>query len=166
MTVKVGILGAGGRMGAALIAAVGATPELQLAGLAERAGHPAVGMPVAEALGHFPVILPPPNALIRRMVESYLASLGLAGLRPAVETVSLAVGRGLCLQSDALWLISRGVIAHELERGEMIELPTGMRFLSGTVGLTRRQSVTGAALLAFETVAREIARQENEAAGI
>ena len=50
MTVKVGILGAGGRMGAALIAAVGATPVLQLAGLAERAGHPAVGSKVVDKL--------------------------------------------------------------------------------------------------------------------
>jgi len=50
VTVKVGILGAGGRMGAALIAAVGATPELQLAGLAERAGHPAVGTKVSDRL--------------------------------------------------------------------------------------------------------------------
>lgn len=51
MTVKVGILGAGGRMGTALIAAVGATPGLKLAGLAERAGNPAVGMPVVTAGG-------------------------------------------------------------------------------------------------------------------
>ncbi|MGL4542445.1 MAG: 4-hydroxy-tetrahydrodipicolinate reductase, partial [Polymorphobacter sp.] len=50
MTVKVGILGAGGRMGAALIASVGATPELRLTGLAERAGDAAVGSKVGERL--------------------------------------------------------------------------------------------------------------------
>lgn len=50
VTVKVGILGAGGRMGAALIAAVESAPALQLAGLAERAGHPAVGTKVGARL--------------------------------------------------------------------------------------------------------------------
>lgn len=50
MTIKVGILGAGGRMGTALIAAVGATPTLKLAGLAERAGNPAVGTRVGDTL--------------------------------------------------------------------------------------------------------------------
>lgn len=50
MTVKVGILGAGGRMGVALIEAVGNCPDLRLAGLAERAGHPAVGSRVGATL--------------------------------------------------------------------------------------------------------------------
>ena len=93
-----------------------------------------------EALAASPVILPPATALIRPVVDSYLAANGLAGLRPALETVSLALGRGICLASDALWFISRGVVVHELDKAEMIELPTGARFLSGAVGMTRRQA--------------------------
>lgn len=130
-----------------------------------RAGHPGIGRPVAELLGTCPVIVPPPTALIRPAVETYLASLGLAGLRPAFETVSLAVGRGLCLNSDMLWFISRGVIAHELGHGDLVRIPTGRRFMSGVVGLTRRQTATGAALSAFETVAHEVARSEYSAYG-
>lgn len=132
--------------------------------LTARAGHSGLGAPVAALLERFPVILPPPTALIRPAVETYLASLGLAGLRPAVETVSLAVGRGLCLASDALWFISGGVVANELARGEMVQLATGRRFMSGPVGMTRRQAAQGAALAAFETVAREVARREYGAA--
>ncbi len=41
--VKIGVLGAGGRMGQAILAAIAADPRLVLAGAIERAGHEAVG---------------------------------------------------------------------------------------------------------------------------
>lgn len=41
--VRVGVLGAGGRMGQAVIAAIAADARLKLSGAIERAGHPAVG---------------------------------------------------------------------------------------------------------------------------
>lgn len=41
--VRTGVLGAGGRMGQAVIAAIAADPRLKLAGAIERAGHPLVG---------------------------------------------------------------------------------------------------------------------------
>jgi LysR family pca operon transcriptional activator len=108
--------------------------------LVARAGHPLVGSDLRSILQGVPLILPPTDALIRRAVDEYLASLGLAGLRPAVETVALAVGRGILAGSDAVWFISRGVVAEELDRGDVVELPIGVRFLSGSVGITRRQS--------------------------
>ena len=107
--------------------------------LCARAGHPDAASAVPDLLRHAPLVLPPEGAIIRRAVDEYLNSIGLAGLRPAYETVSHAVGRGLVLHSDALWFISRGVILDELERGEFITIATGARFLSGAVGLTRRQ---------------------------
>lgn len=107
--------------------------------LVGRAGHPGKGQPVSTVLQSVPLILPPENALIRRAVDDYLASLGLPGLRPAFETVALAVGRGIVTASDAIWFISRGVVAEELDRGELLILPTGVRFLTGSVGITRRQ---------------------------
>jgi LysR family transcriptional regulator, pca operon transcriptional activator len=108
--------------------------------LVARKGHPMARAPIAAVLQAVPVILPPDGAVIRRAVNDYLAVLGLAGLRPAVETVALAVGRGLLVGSDSVWFISRGVVADELERGVLIELPTGVRFLSGAVGITRLQA--------------------------
>jgi LysR family pca operon transcriptional activator len=110
--------------------------------LVARAGHPLLAAPVARVLQTAPMILPPEGALIRRGVDDYLASLGLAGLPPAFETVALAVGRGLLAGSDAVWFISRGVVAEELDRGEMAVIPTGVRFLLGAVGITRRQAET------------------------
>ncbi len=126
--------------------------------LVGRAGHPLTARPIAEALAHAPLILPPATALIRPAVDAYLASLGLVGLQPAVETVSLALGRGICLASDALWFISRGVVIDELDRGAMTEFPVAARFLSGAVGITRRQHVNETSLDTLEEVAREIVR--------
>lgn len=50
LPIRVGVLGAGGRMGAAIIAAVTADPRLLLAGAVERAGSAAVGMPLPGGL--------------------------------------------------------------------------------------------------------------------
>ncbi|KPF67852.1 4-hydroxy-tetrahydrodipicolinate reductase [alpha proteobacterium AAP81b] len=44
--IRIGVLGAGGRMGAAVIAAAAAEPRAMLAGAIERAGHEAVGRPL------------------------------------------------------------------------------------------------------------------------
>ena len=61
MATRIGVLGAGGRMGQAIIAQVGATPDAQLAGAVERAGHPLCGTSIGpnlvicsniSALGH------------------------------------------------------------------------------------------------------------------
>lgn len=43
---KIGVLGAGGRMGRAIISAIAVDPRLVLAGAIERAGHELVGRPV------------------------------------------------------------------------------------------------------------------------
>lgn len=58
-TIRIGVLGAGGRMGRAIIAAIAADPRLVLAGAVERAGHAAVGT----ALGQGLTICTNPSAL-------------------------------------------------------------------------------------------------------
>ncbi|WP_299844111.1 LysR substrate-binding domain-containing protein [uncultured Paracoccus sp.] len=108
--------------------------------LVARAGHPLADLPPRDLLRQVPVVLPPETAIIRRPVNEYLAALNLIGLRPAFETAALAIGRGILAASDAVWFISRGVIGAELDRGDLVEIRTGVRFLSGAVGLTYRQS--------------------------
>lgn len=125
--------------------------------LASRARHPLAHLPLSQVLASVPVILPPATALIRPAVDAYLASLGLNGMKPAVETVSLALGRGICLASDALWFISRGVVIEELLNGAMAERPTGARFLSGAVGITRRQGDLPGGLALLADIARTLA---------
>ena len=127
--------------------------------LAARADHPLAHLPLAEVLASVPLILPPATALIRPAVDAYLASLGLNGIKPAVETVSLALGRGICLASDAMWFISRGVVVEDLASGQMAERPTGARFLSGAVGITRRQGDPPGGLALLADIAHGVARQ-------
>jgi LysR family pca operon transcriptional activator len=101
-----------------------------------RPGHPLRAAP--GDLGRFPLILPPPDAIIRPVVEQHFLSLGRELPRPQVETVSLALGRGLVLTSDAVWFISRGVVAEELAAGTLAALELGGLALAGPVGLTLR----------------------------
>lgn len=103
---------------------------------AVRAGHPGRGQPIARVLRDFPVILPTRDAIIRGTVDAYLASLNLAELVPAVETSTLALGRGLLFATDAVWFISQGVLEAELEAGQVETLPLGATYLSGAVGMT------------------------------
>lgn len=54
-TVPITVVGASGRMGRMLIAAVQEDPRTELAGVTERPGHDWVGMDIGEALGGAPV---------------------------------------------------------------------------------------------------------------
>jgi LysR family transcriptional regulator, pca operon transcriptional activator len=105
-----------------------------------KAGHLAVRQPIARILREYPVILPTRESIIRKNVDEYLAALGLAGLEPAVETSTLALGRGLLLASDAIWFISKGVVENEVEAGQLVPIALGATFLSGAVGMT---TITG-----------------------
>lgn len=123
-----------------------------------RGDHPLAGQPIAEVLARVPVILPTRDAVIRRALDTYLAALGLPHLRPAVETHTLAFGRGLVLASDAVWFISQGVVEAELEQGQMRQIPLGASYLSGAVGLTRvMRQAPSAPLLALMRLARDAA---------
>ena len=107
-----------------------------------KADHPASRAPIAEILRRYPVILPTRESIIRKNVDEYLGALGLAGLEPAVETSTLALGRGLLLASDAIWFISKGVVENEVEAGLLVPIALGAAFLSGAVGMTTIKGVT------------------------
>jgi len=102
-----------------------------------RPDHPLLGAPVADFLD-MPLILPPPGAIIRPVVEQFFLSIGREAPSAMVETVSLAVGKGMTRESDAIWFISRGVVAEELESGALATLDLGSVPLAGPVGITRR----------------------------
>jgi LysR family pca operon transcriptional activator len=102
-----------------------------------RPGHPLLAGPGADLAG-FPLILPPPDAIIRPAVEQHFLSLGRELPRAQVETVSLALGRGLVRASDAAWFISRGVVAEELAERRLVALPLPGLPHAGPVGLTLR----------------------------
>ncbi len=105
-----------------------------------KADHPAARAPIADIVRNYPIILPTRESIIRKNVDEYLTSMGLAGLEPAVETSTLALGRGLLLASDAIWFISKGVVENEVEAGQLVTVALGATFLSGAVGMT---TITG-----------------------
>ena len=86
-----------------------------------RPGHPLLAAP-GRAVTDFPLVLPPPRAVIRPAVEQFFLSVGQEMPQALVETVSLAVGRGLVQISDAVWFISRGVVGEELRLGTLVAL--------------------------------------------
>lgn len=85
-------------------------------------------------------ILPPSGAVIAQTVERYLASIGLPEMRGAYETVALPVGRKIVGTSDALWFISRGVVADELAAGSLVAVELSSPLLSGPVGISIARS--------------------------
>lgn len=74
--------------------------------------------------------------MISQTVERYLASIGLPELRGAFETVALPFGRKIVTVSDALWFISRGVVADDLASGSLKAVDLGSPLLSGPVGIS------------------------------
>ncbi|WP_299897032.1 LysR substrate-binding domain-containing protein [uncultured Ruegeria sp.] len=86
------------------------------------------------------LILPPGGAVISQTVERYLASIGLPEMRGAFETVALPVGRKIVGNSDALWFISRGVVADELAARSLVAVELASPLLSGPVGISIARS--------------------------
>lgn len=97
---------------------------------------PAPHTNLADLLRARPLILPGRETVIRKSIDDYLAALGLRGLEAAVETSTLALGRGLLLATDAIWFISQGVVEAEISSGLFTILPLGATYLSGAVGMT------------------------------
>jgi len=106
-----------------------------------RPGHPILRKShPEERLSNHDLILPPPGAVIAQTVERYLGSIGFPKMRSAIETVALPIGRKIVSRSDALWFISRGVVADELAAGSLVAVPLASPLLSGPVGISIAQS--------------------------
>ena len=130
---------------------------------AVRAGHPLLKLKRFEltAIEPYQVLTPPPGAVILPSVERLLTAHGVAGLRDDIETVSNAFGRRYTLNTDAVWIISEGVVADDVAEGHMATLPVDTSETTGPVGLTTRSGESmgyGAQLLlaAIREVAGEL----------
>ncbi|MCA8880803.1 MAG: pca operon transcription factor PcaQ [Rhodobacteraceae bacterium] len=103
-----------------------------------RPGHPILEAPKLDRVGEFQVIYPPPAAVIRPLVESFLIAHGIGEFPNRLETVSGAFGRVYTRMSDAVWIISRGVVANEMADGRLVALPFETGLTTGPVGLVAR----------------------------
>lgn len=105
-----------------------------------RGGHPVTGPVDASILQFYTLILPPKGAAIGPLVRRYLVSVGANNAVASFETVALPFARQVLSQSDAIWFISRGVVAQELESGKLRELALQAPMMAGPVGISLREN--------------------------
>ena len=90
------------------------------------------------AILNYTVLMPTRNAVIRPIVEQFLNTNGLPIPPDYLETVSPVFGRSYARNSDAIWIISSGVVAEDLADGALCALPVDTSETLGPVGLTSR----------------------------
>lgn len=105
-----------------------------------RPGHPvADGRPVRlAALASLPLLIPTAGSIIRPQVDRLFLSEGVVKSEYVIETVAHSFARAYVRASDAVWLISFGVVAEDLREGALIRLPLSASIAGGPVGLTVR----------------------------
>lgn len=105
-----------------------------------RDGHPLLqsGEDVFEHLADYPVLMPTRASIIRPFVERFFITNGVASIPTEIETVSDAFGRAFVRQSDAVWIISHGVVSDDIKAGALKMLPIDTTDTRGPVGLTMR----------------------------
>jgi len=105
-----------------------------------RRGHPAdTGHPVGLAeLSRHPFIMPGQSSIIRPEIDRLFLVEGVAGPAERIETTDPSFSRAYVLANDAVWVISHGVVAGDLEAGTLVRLPTSTSVSGGPVGLTTR----------------------------
>lgn len=126
-----------------------------------RAGHPVLAH--ANPLAHiaeWPLLYPPEGSAIRPLLDRWCLAQGVGALPRRIDVVSDAFGRSYVRDSDALWFISEGVIAQDLEAGHLRVVPLDLRLTTGPVGLmTRPDATSSASQSLFTRAVRQTAQQ-------
>lgn len=108
--------------------------------LAVRPDHPVLEEPEfnLRMIEGYQTLMPTPDSVIRPVVERILLAHGVTQMRDEIETVSNAFGRSYVRQTDAIWIISEGVVADDLAEGQLALLPVDTSETLGPVGFTTR----------------------------
>ncbi|WP_422374090.1 pca operon transcription factor PcaQ [Roseibium sp.] len=122
-----------------------------------RAGHPLLDNPDIKKVIDWPVIYPPEGAAIRPLVERLMIANGVGEIPNKIETVSGAFGRIYTRNTDAVWIISSGVVQNETADGHLVRLPFETDITKGPVGLmTRPDTQPGAAEQLFRLAVQSV----------
>jgi LysR family pca operon transcriptional activator len=128
-----------------------------------RQGHPLLESRSFEfgRIRDYVVLMPTRGSIIRPLAERVLLRHGMAEMPREVETVSDAFGRALLRQSDAIWIISEGVVALDLKSGALAALPIDTGETRGSVGLTTRadEAASPSAEILARTIRETVAQQ-------
>lgn len=121
-----------------------------------RPGHPlATGQPIGLSdLAPHTLLLPSAGSIIRPEVDRLFLAEGVARGGDVIETVAPSFGRAYVRTSDAVWIISRGVVGEDLDEGTLVRLPLSSLLPGGPVGLTTRVGTPASA--GTEALARAI----------
>jgi LysR family transcriptional regulator, pca operon transcriptional activator len=128
-----------------------------------RPGHPLLAMKPFKpaALLAYPVLMPTRRSIIRRPVEQFLIARGLDAINGRIDTVSDSFGRAFVKRTDAVWIISEGVVHADLTEKQLAKLPIDTRETQGPVGLTMVADIIPTApLLALIQSIRWASKQE------
>lgn len=106
--------------------------------LVVRPGHPLLDAKPFDLrlLEDYPILMPPPGAIIRPAVESLLLANGVARLRDEVETVSNSMGLAYTRSTAAVWIISESVVTADIALGQLVPLPVNTSATLGPIGIT------------------------------
>lgn len=123
-----------------------------------RSGHPLAGGTTFDLalLENMTLLMPTADGVMRPIIDRFLIANGVGALPNAIEARSPDFCRQYVLDSDAVWMISRGVVEHDLRDGVLRVLNVDTRDTQGPVGLTVRGSTDPSPTLRMmmDTVAR------------
>tara|TARA_B110000046_G_scaffold139257_1_gene145694 strand:- start:5777 stop:6628 length:852 start_codon:yes stop_codon:yes gene_type:complete len=114
-----------------------------------RKGHPLADKEFTDVskITDYTVLLPDANSIIRPAAERFLIAHGVGAIKDRIETVSMAFGRAYTRQTDAVWIISKGVAAMDVSEGSLVELDIDTTDTQGPVGLTTRSDTAASPAL-------------------
>lgn len=105
-----------------------------------RPDHPVLSQALVslDVLSDYPILMPPPDSVIRSLVDQFMI---LNSIRPnanRIETISHAFGRSYVRDTNTVWLISHGAVLADIKEGRLAELPYDFSTTLGPVGIATR----------------------------
>lgn len=118
-----------------------------------RPGHPLLAAPDVEpaSIARFPLLIPGRRDITRPLVDRWLLAHRVPPPIRRIETVSSDFARAFLARTDAVWIISEGVVALDLAAGGLVALPFDTAITAGPVGITMRGDERPGPLVALFT---------------
>lgn len=107
---------------------------------AVRPGHPLLNQAAfdTDTLESSTLLIPTGDGIMRPVVQRFLIACGVRAMANSIEARSPDFCRQYILESDAIWIISRGVVERDVQAGALRLLDIDSSDTRGAVGLTIR----------------------------